>query len=765
MRIFDRGEQGHFEMKSYLLLITSFVFILTISACTSVETPTATQTSSIDLTPTIASTPTPIGGGTGQIVFSSYREGESEIFTMSSDGSEVNRLTEDAERLNQPNWSPDGKYIAYVRRVWPTNLEIYVIRADGSDPIRLTYNLNAFDIEPDWSPDGSMIAFTSSKFDNLDILTMRLDDFQQIQLTENPGADTSPDWSPDGERIVYRSERDGNNEIFFMQTDGAGQMNLTKHIASDTDPAWSPNGERIAFVSEREGFEDIYVMDADGSNPTRLTTCQCKDTYPAWSPDGRLLAFYSDRSGNFEVYVMNVDGSNQTQITHHNDFDGFPDWQPSFSSLKTEAIHPPYTVDPKIADWLMQNAIPILSWFDEVNFGPIMGLFDDIKIVGLGEANLGSHESFEIRRWLSSALMYSGFNNLILPMEWDESVVLNDFINNRNYYSRELLIDLDNWIWSTQGMSKFLNDVSFANLTYAGGGLWLTDWRTVSIYGFYNFPPSLPMDRVVEFLQTVDPKAAQDAQSHYECFRRFEPDWFMYSALPVDTKNQCAKDLLQVYEELSSHQEEYVEASGRQEYAFALLSAEFVGHLEEQYRIEDPELQNQLGIRNTAESIRWLFERDGHDAKMIVWAPNDVIADLGEASSGIPSSIGSYLRDFYGDEMIAIGFTFHSGDVNARSYDTGNPVIAHQVHPPPPNSFEWMAHHVGMSTFFLDFREIDLNNHGASWLDQPLYLHCIGEYYNPESPEDYLCEYYLPTAFDAIIYTDQVTPTRILAPR
>jgi TolB protein len=744
--------------------MTSFVVMLTIATCTSVTTPAPTQTYPLQLTPTISIPLTPIGGGTGRIVFSSYREGESEIYSMNSDGSGVKRLTEDVERLNQPTWSPDGRYIAYVRREWPTNLEIYVIKLDGSDPIRLTYNLNAFDIEPDWSPDGSKLAFASSKYRNLDIFTMDLDDFQQTQLTENPGADTSPDWSPDGERIVYRSEQDGNHEIFVMRADGSGQINLTQHIASDTDPAWSPNGERIAFVSDREGFENIYVMDANGSNPTRLTTCQCKDTYPAWSTDGNLLAFYSDRDGNFDVYVVNVDGSNQTQITHHKDFDGFPDWQPLSSSIITGTIQAPYEVDPNITDWLKQNTIPILPWFDEFNFNPIIGLFDDFKIVGLGEANLGTHESFKLRRYLSRDLMHHGFNNLILPMEWNESVILNDFINNGTNDSKELLLDLDNWIWSTMGMRGFLNEVRFSNITCAiEGNCTLTNWRTVSLYGFYNVPPNLPLDHVVEFLQLVNPGAASATVSRYECFRRFEPHWYMYSDLSVEQKDQCASDLQQVYDDLSNKQEEFEEASSRHEYTLALYSAEFIVHVEEQYRIKDPELQIQLKVRNTAESIRWLLERSGRTAKMILWAPNHVIADLGtEAASGTQPTVGSYLKDFYGEEMITVGVTFHSGEINARSYGIGNPIITHQVFPPPPNSFEWIAHQVGMPTFFLDFREIDLEDLGAAWLNQPLYLHAIGEYYNPDSPEAYLFESHLPTAFDAIIYTDQVTPTQFL---
>jgi Tol biopolymer transport system component/erythromycin esterase-like protein len=759
-------------MKSYPFLITAFLLILSTSACAPAQTPTATQTSTLDLTPTIAPIPTPIGGGTGRIVFSSYREGESEIFTMRSDGSNLTRLTEDTARVNRPAWSPDGKHIAYVRREWSTNLEIYVMNADGSDPFRLTYNLKDNDIEPDWSPDGSSIAFSSSEvgdFDiftidpgNFDILTINLENFQQTRLTENPGVDRSPDWSPDGDRIVFSSQRDGNTEIFVMNADGSGERNLSNHPANDTSPVWSPDGDLIAFVSDRDGDDNIYVMSDDVSKPIRLTDSAGKDTYPAWSPDGDLITFHSDRSGNSEIYVMNADGTNQKPITHHEDFDGFPDWQPQVSALETIALHPPYSLDPEITEWLKQNAFKVL----DSPFVPNepKGFFDDARVVVLGDASSGSREMFERRSWITSDRFITAFNTWVISIDWNESVILDEYIHKTGSLdSRELLISFDNWVWSTNEMRGYLNWVRGQQGCAEEGACWVIDWRTVNLYGFYNLPPSLPMDHVVEFLHSVDSNASQVAGSRYECFMNFGADWAMYAELPIETKDQCANNLQHVYDDLESHQEEYEEASSRHEVAFALLSAEFLVHSEEQYRIEDPELQNQLRTRNTAEGIRWLLERAGSNAKMVLWAPNHVIAGLGEeAASGTPASVGSYLKDFFGEEMITIGITFYSGEVKARSYDTGNPVIVHQVHPPPPNSFEWMAHHVGMPTFILDLREIDLDDPGAAWLDQPLYMHCIGEYYDPASPEDYLCEYHLPTAFDAIVYIDQVTPTRFL---
>ncbi|HKA18136.1 MAG TPA: protein kinase [Blastocatellia bacterium] len=278
-------------------------------------------------------------------------------------------------------WSPDGRYLYFVRGFPPGDMDVWRILADGGEAERLTHH-NSTVGYPAFLDNRTLIYSATAEDGSgfclyaIDVerriphrVTFGMDQYMSVSSAVGPDgranrlAATVANpigelWAvPISNQMVDESgmerfpvpvtraiaPRFGPHYVVFLSSKG-GAQSLWKAQGQETvelwpgreggvmaAPALSPDGQRICFPIRQQGRNVLYVMNADGTNARPLAASLDVRNAPSWSPDGKFIAVAAYEGDGSRVFKVPVDDGAPVRLV--DEFSNWPVWSPDGSLI------------------------------------------------------------------------------------------------------------------------------------------------------------------------------------------------------------------------------------------------------------------------------------------------------------------------------------------------------------------------------------------------------------------------------------------------
>jgi Tol biopolymer transport system component len=237
----------------------------------------------------------------------------------------VDKVSKSFEGVNSlPEWSPDGRYLAYVSQRGPLpggwGARVLVIQdMENSTERILLPRLARFSLPlhnpPRWSHDGRLILISGADHKNrLGFYLLDVETSEVKMIFSNEKRRQQGNWASDGSEIYFLEWRKGNTSIINWKLETGEERELYNgHVHNLTI---SPDGRMLGFANE----EEILVMPVNGEEPRivfRVEEENCaipREGGLAWTPDNRYIIFVSIEDGLTRVWKLDIENGNRTSI-------------------------------------------------------------------------------------------------------------------------------------------------------------------------------------------------------------------------------------------------------------------------------------------------------------------------------------------------------------------------------------------------------------------------------------------------------------------
>jgi Tol biopolymer transport system component len=208
-----------------------------------------------------------------------------------------------------------GRHLVYSRQIEDTNIWRAELPKNGAPPVsgELFISSTLVDQTPKYSPDGKKIAFASSRSGFREIWVSKADGSNPVRMTSFGGPLVGhPSWSHDGQWITFHARPEGTTDVFVIPAAGGPVKRLTTNNWEDHYPTYSRDGRSMFFSSRRSGKMQIWRMSIEGGNAIQIATPGAAHN-AAESPDGKTV-FYHVQQDPGEIWSVPVQGGQAVKV-------------------------------------------------------------------------------------------------------------------------------------------------------------------------------------------------------------------------------------------------------------------------------------------------------------------------------------------------------------------------------------------------------------------------------------------------------------------
>jgi erythromycin esterase-like protein/predicted phosphoribosyltransferase/predicted alpha/beta-hydrolase family hydrolase len=369
---------------------------------------------------------------------------------------------------------------------------------------------------------------------------------------------------------------------------------------------------------------------------------------------------------------------------------------------------------------------------DDPEFAAAFDRYADARVVLLGEASHGTSEFYRARAAITRRLIEKhGFDFVAAEADWPDAAAIDRHVRLRPHramtpppFSR-----FPTWMWRNTDVE------AFAGWLRAHNAARPVQDRT-AFYGLDLYNMRASMAAVLEYLDKVDPVAAEEARDRYRCLEPWNTEPAAYGRAALSEGYAiCERSVVTTLVELLRKRADYAAQDGEDLFD-ATQNARLVVDAERYYRSMYYGARESWNLRDRHmfETLERALAARGPESKAVVWAHNSHVGDARYTEMGAARgelNIGQLCRERMGRDAALIGFGTAGGTVMAAT-DWDGPAQIKTVVAPRPDSYEALCHGVGIGRFLVDLRP-GQNEPLREDLREPRLERYIGVIYRPDT--------------------------------